>query len=168
MWYLAEQMLNRGCLGVVVTIKLASSASQLVLQIVNNNIIPNPAHQTGNSCSSLQALVKLLYLCLCIIIWTIHWHIILNSCTDLWQKPVLVALQSKALVWIHSVARNMSLNLDGLDIYLLCLLFVVDSDLCNKMITHSEESYCVCLSDYVWPRNIKNEVTWAQVGLMCH
>jgi len=51
-----------------VTIKLASSASQLVLQIVNNNIVPNPAHQAGNSCTSLQALIKLLYLCLRIII----------------------------------------------------------------------------------------------------
>ena len=46
----------------------------------------------------------------------------------------------------------------------------VDSDFCDKLITHSEESNrgCVylCVSNCVQPRNLKNEVALVRVGFL--
>jgi len=41
----------------------------------------------------------------------------------------------------------------------------VGSSLCGELITHSGESYWVCLSNCVWYRDLINEATWARVGL---
>jgi hypothetical protein len=44
----------------------------------------------------------------------------------------------------------------------------VGSGLCDELITRSEESYQVCLSNCVCSRNFNNEAAKARVGLLRH
>jgi hypothetical protein len=63
-----------------------------------------------------------------------------------------VSAPSKAYVCGRLISGTTVSNpTEGLDVYLLCLLCVVGSSLCDELITLSEEPYraCVCLCVYV-------------------
>jgi hypothetical protein len=62
-------------------------------------------------------------------------------------KLILVAVQSKAFVCSCLIAAIVGLiRTEGMNVCLLCLLCCVGSSLCSGLITHSEESYLVCVS----------------------
>jgi hypothetical protein len=43
----------------------------------------------------------------------------------------------------------------------------VCSGLCDELITRTEESYLLCVSDCVWSRNLNNETAYARVWVFC-
>jgi hypothetical protein len=70
---------------------------------------------------------------------------------------ISVAVRSKA--YVSSIVGFADSNpVEGMDIFLLCFFVCcVGSDLCDKLITRSEEFYRVCVSNCVRSINFKNE-----------
>jgi hypothetical protein len=44
----------------------------------------------------------------------------------------------------------------------------VGSSLCDELITRPEDSYRLCLSTYMWSRDLNNQAAYAHFGLLCH
>jgi hypothetical protein len=57
---------------------------------------------------------------------------------------------------------------EGMEVPLFLVVCCVGSGLCNRLITRSEESYRVRVSNCVWSGNLNNEVAYARFGLLRH
>ena len=105
------------------------------------------------------------YLCIYHLIW--RGICILYRVRFLSAMPV--AVRSKASVcstWVTGIGG--SNPAEGMDVRLLCFLCVVGSSLCDELLTRPQDSYRLCMSNYMWSRGLNNEAAYAHFGLLCH